>query len=666
MGPGNQPAAPCSRQSLHVQWHPRVTVAVIVSGLHEPEAGVSFARGCYAADGGGTVGIPGGAMTARVNRAPSMLGIFSLFWLLLTATACGSSSTSHGESGRIELSLTLPNGVGLDQVQYSISGPNSYLTNGTIQTPDAGTSFSTQVDGLPVASGYTLQLSAWERNSNLQCSGSTQFDVMPEATVAVMVTLHCPGTRRTGSATIQGLVDLCPVVDWITPKTSDDGKSIALSASVRDDDGDPELLHYTWSASAGTFDDRAARSSVLMCPLAGGGVQVTLEVSDGSCTDQSTLTVTCNLPASCQSGGMPAADGGMPEPAVSEAVAYRINPSHAGVQPGDTLRLPLAPRWTHTFDSSRISYPLAASGRVFVTVGSETGYGGGLYALDAADGSVLWGPVALGGTYWSLHAAYDRGRVFVLNFDGLMTAFDDASGAQLWVTKLPNQWWFDAPPTAWGGRVYAEGGGSGGTLFAVDAVDGSVVWSAPVAGTSSSPAVSALGVFVANPCNHVSSFSFECGTTLWSYAGDCSGGGGSTPALIDGRLYTQDSNGNLIFDAISGTVIGTFGSNILPAGGDDVIYMIEDGVLAARRPGEAKRLWSFGDGSFNSSPIVVGQHVVVAAPRTLNVLSSSDGTLVSSYEMNAEILPTSTGPYNGLAAAENQLYVSAGNGLTAF
>ncbi len=35
-----------------------------------------------------------------------------------------------------------------------------------------------------------------------------------------------------------------------------------------------------------------------------------------------------------------------------------------------------------------------------MTVGNAGAYGTKLYALDLATGSVAWGPVDLGGTYW--------------------------------------------------------------------------------------------------------------------------------------------------------------------------------------------------------------------------------------------------------------------------
>ena len=85
-------------------------------------------------------------------------------------------------------------------------------------------------------------------------------------------------------------------------------------------------------------------------------------------------------------------------------------------------------RWSRDL-GGQISYPLIVGGRIFVTVANQASYGTKLYALDEANGATLWGPVDLGGTYGWSNAAYDAGRVFAVNFDGLLRAFDAASGA---------------------------------------------------------------------------------------------------------------------------------------------------------------------------------------------------------------------------------------------
>lgn len=177
--------------------------------------------------------------------------------------------------------------------------------------------------------------------------------------------------------------------------------------------------------------------------------------------------------------------------AATPATAFQLNPAHTGVV-GDAVAANPTRRWSVNLPGP-ISYPLIVDGRVFVTVavGSSTR----LYALDRDTGSVLWGPIALGGGRpWS-GIASDRGSVFALNNSGLLQAYRAATGAPLWFTQLPGQFSFDSAPTARDGFVYTAGAGSGGTFYVVDGATGAVTATAPVSyGDQSSPAVSSTGV----------------------------------------------------------------------------------------------------------------------------------------------------------------------------
>ena len=154
---------------------------------------------------------------------------------------------------------------------------------------------------------------------------------------------------------------------------------------------------------------------------------------------------------------------------------------------------PLEMKWSRDFSSSgvdTISYPLIAGGMVFVTTANANGnYGNTLWALDENTGMTIWS-VDLPGTYFFADAAYGSGKVFVVNFDGLMKAFDAGSGTLLWSVNLPDQYAVTSAPTAVNGIVFIGGAGSGGTVYAVDETNGAVLWTMPVEnGDSSSPAV---------------------------------------------------------------------------------------------------------------------------------------------------------------------------------
>src|SRR5207237_4579972 len=136
----------------------------------------------------------------------------------------------------------------------------------------------------------------------------------------------------------------------------------------------------------------------------------------------------------------------------------------------------------------------------FITTAPEANYGNTLIALDEDTGATIWS-ADVGGTYFFANAAYDSGKVFVVNYDGLMKAFDAAIGTLLWSVNLPDQYAFTSPPTAVNGVVFTGGAGSGGTVYAVDETNGAVLWTMPVEnGDHSSPAIVAGNVFVAYAC----------------------------------------------------------------------------------------------------------------------------------------------------------------------
>jgi outer membrane protein assembly factor BamB len=319
-----------------------------------------------------------------------------------------------------------------------------------------------------------------------------------------------------------------------------------------------------------------------------------------------------------------------------------------------------------------VSYPLIADGRVFVTVADipNFAYGTTLYALDQATGATLWSQTISGTYYWS-NAAYDAGRVFVVNFDGLLRAFDAASGALDWAVQLPGQYAFSSPPTADGGVVYTGGAGSGGTLYAVSESDGAVLWTQPVSnGDKSSPALSATDVFVSYACGLVYAFDRTRGQPRWFNDGPCSGGGGKTAVYHAGRVYARDFTGNEILDASTGSLLGTFQAGPAPAFAGKIGLFLNGSTLQANSG--RRTLWTFsGDGGLDTAPIVVGSTAFVGSSSgMLYGLDLRRGQVVWSTDVGAGIPGPDeqnvSQPLTGLGAGQGLLVVPAGNRLAAY
>ena len=358
-------------------------------------------------------------------------------------------------------------------------------------------------------------------------------------------------------------------------------------------------------------------------------------------------------------------------PTGSTSTTYQINARHDGVQPSDTVALPLCKRWTRPF-AGPMSYPVVADGRVFVTVADfEGGQGSNVYALDEQTGANLWGPVSLDSEHnWSA-LTYDAGRLFALDQRGMLTAFEPATGKIVWQTLTPS--YASSAPTAWGGRVYF----SAGVVYAIDQFDGTLAWSQPISGTDSSPTVDITGVYASFACDETYSFDPSTGSRNWFHSGPCEGGGLSTAALHSKTVFIRDYFGNLMLAASSGVALASFYSgpwNIeIPSFiGDDTLLRVENGSMDAWNFVQQSTVWTFaGDGKLSTPAVVASSTVIVGSSAgVVYALDAADGTLLSSDDAGAAVISNEGGGEYGMttsmAVADGRLFVTTKNGLVAY
>jgi outer membrane protein assembly factor BamB len=360
------------------------------------------------------------------------------------------------------------------------------------------------------------------------------------------------------------------------------------------------------------------------------------------------------------------------------AVGVHIDPAHAGratVASGHPM-FPSASAWVTTLNNN-VSYPVIADGKVFVlTDGVLTaGTGRSLYALDETTGNVVWGPVSLpfGSFTYAAHA-YDHGRVFVIDYDTRLSAYDAATGAEVWSETLQESGAFNAAPTAINGFVYV---GGLGTLYAIDGQTGAIVWKAtpPDGGTVSTPTVSADGLFVTAPC-HAYKFDPLTGNMLWQSLGSASGGGRGNPSVLaNNKLYDRHDgcpDRGRILDAGTGALLGGLDTDTVPAFSEDAGFFLANGTLRSIALASGGTLWSFtGDGHLTSAPIVVNDVVVIASTSgKVFALNANTGNVAWSATAPSQIsyseydgVPTVLG---GNAVGDGYLLVPAGNSLTAW
>ena len=369
-----------------------------------------------------------------------------------------------------------------------------------------------------------------------------------------------------------------------------------------------------------------------------------------------------------------------PFPEVDQSVTWQNTIQHDGNDAVSSLTPPLAVKWRRDFGSlgiTSISYPLIAQGLVIVTTTGSGGVGSdftkSLLALNEHTGRKVWS-VAITGTYGFANAAYDSGKVFIVNFDGLMQAFNAATGKLLWSVKLPGQYAFTSPPAAANGTVFVGGAGSGGTLYAVDEKTGNVLWTGSVEnGDSSSPAITPTQVFVSYACPQAYAFDPVTGQLQWHFSGGCEGGGGATPVVHLGRVYVRESystpTNGLILNANTGHQVGDFNSTTPPVFSGNLGLYLQSGTLRGIDVSTGKVLWSFaGNGDLTSAPLIVNKTIYIGSNSGVLYALDFKGHQVWTTQVGAAIPGSNEGggPTTGLGAGDGLLVVPTGSTLVAY
>jgi hypothetical protein len=218
-----------------------------------------------------------------------MGGMVALACVML---GCGESSPTAPSPTTI--AFALPSGWNVSDLSYLVlASDGGTLDSGSeiVSDPSAGLSFQLQ---LPTGRGETLQLKV-TTGTGVSCSGTSQpFDVVAGRPTAVSVVLTCvsPGPNSCPLVEVNGPMPL----EAVAPSGT-----IAVGATASDvDPADP--LSFSWTATAGTFSDPAAISTLYVCTDVGAQTLV-LSVADHH--PSSSCVLTFLVPVSClaASGG---------------------------------------------------------------------------------------------------------------------------------------------------------------------------------------------------------------------------------------------------------------------------------------------------------------------------------------------------------------------------
>ena len=301
-----------------------------------------------------------------------------------------------------------------------------------------------------------------------------------------------------------------------------------------------------------------------------------------------------------------------------------------------------------------------------------------LLALNATDGSTLWGPISFAGAVGAANAAYDNGHIFVVWTNGSVggqqiSALDALTGNLQWSAAAPGQS-DNSPPVALNGIVYTD---NTGDIMAFDETTNALLWQGGAGGTTGSVAVTVDGVYGASPCSAIA-LQPAVGTILWYSNSGCEGSGGATPVVANGLLYAPDANPSSgssgdIFNAESGTIGSSYSADVTPAFSASTGFFLYQGTLQGVQLSNNQVLWGpgfTGDGSLVTAPITVNNWVFVGSSSgNLYAVDAGTGSQVWTQNLGAPIPssdPSGTDFYTGLAAGDGLLVVPNGTNVTAF
>ncbi len=281
-------------------------------------------------------------------------------------------------------------------------------------------------------------------------------------------------------------------------------------------------------------------------------------------------------------------------------------------------------------DSAQLTWSFETKGAIWgsasvrdgvVYVGSNDG---SLYAVDAKTGARKW-QFETAGEVRTAAAFADQSIVFSSD-DGFVYALDLA-GKQLWKTDIHSNLkrrplndpdanydydFLASSPVVSGGRIFA--GSSDGSLYALDAKTGAVVWHYETKDRIRATAAVADGtVYVGSWDGYFYALKADSGELVWKYRA----GGDSEPKYLVGPVTSS--------------------------------AMVRDGVVycASRKAitfaldtKTGKELWQQGNGPgnwFESSPVVAGNMVYIGSSlaSTLNAFDAVKGFRTGSYNIAA-------------------------------
>ena len=321
--------------------------------------------------------------------------------------------------------------------------------------------------------------------------------------------------------------------------------------------------------------------------------------------------------------------------------------------------------WTYETNGQIFSSLSVMGGVVYVD--SEDG---NIYALNDSNGNELWSFQTGGGTS---SPAIANGVVYVGSDNGGLFALNASTGDFIWNYTMAGEYVFASPAVA-EGIVYAGYSSESfngtalnydGCLNALNATNGSLIWSYQTGFEVSSPAVADGIVYVGSLFNHGAMFALNAstGAKMWSYQAD--GDIYSSPVVAGSAVYFGSTNGTVYdLNASAGTEIWSYQTSgeivSSPAVDSGVVYIGSTGLTGAfyaLNAASGTELWYVPLATELSSPSIADGVVFVGSmDGNLYALNVSTGSAAWSYQTMDFI-------YSSPSVADGTVYFGSADGI---
>ncbi|OYT43367.1 hypothetical protein B6U90_07025 [Thermoplasmatales archaeon ex4484_6] len=267
---------------------------------------------------------------------------------------------------------------------------------------------------------------------------------------------------------------------------------------------------------------------------------------------------------------------------------------------------------------------------------------GTLYILDRESGAEV-SNLSLSGRFYNAPALdVSTGRIFEAAGGGEVVCLDPISGMVLWNRSLGDGAAIHSSPALYDDTLIIASYDS--NIYCLDPEDGRELWRFEGCGgkVHTTPAFhheNGNDIVVFGSCDgNLYALSRDSGKLLWNFSASYIP---SSPAVADDRVIFGSFDGHLrCVDARDGELLWStdlhspiFSSpSVL---GNMTAVATDDGVLHLVDNGNGSVVWSreLVKGSLETSPVMIGGHVIITSERGLSVLSMEDGGLERGFEL---------------------------------